>query len=1182
MPTVGGDIPHGHNIPFALGQVWGLKVDNQIDIDTDSYEVRQAEDGALYVGGMDIEAFNITSTNANFLSNWIHLTNPESIALVGISGTYSTIIVHKIDPKYLPNDGQSDWNQNDETASDFVKNRTHYEIPEVATVLQLEDSDENVWRVYYNWKHNKPYTLRIDGVVYSFDSMTEGGYYSPAGQNVWYLGEKVMVGGASMKVLEWVDYPFSMFGIIPSMRDEKFLYIQFEDATPNHTIEVIEVEGKIHYLDPKYIKDMYYEEDVKQDISGMKFGPLEVNVDYAGEHGSTIPFERGQIWRVNHIGDSTSYNNIDLEVKQAKDGTLYIGDIDTRTPPYYISSRESKTNWSFNNLKQPGAYTITGVSGYITTETKIHHLDPKYIKDMYYEEDVESTIVNNASVTFEEAGPVFNPFPIEIIEGDIYTVTWDGTTYECTAYVVPGPNAPSIGNGFIAGVGGGGSDEPFFITVSASDVVLICPETGTHTISISTIHKNIKTIDPKYIKDMYYDNGTTVIELMPSQTINGFAPIEESFYGIETPFLLNLFVGITYTVNWDGTEYECICKNIPGTPLTYIGNSNYIDMQSGGDIPFAIGGVPGQYVFIQTESSEESHTISITEIKHDLKQIDKKYLPIMEDKVIFSNDAVVNDNVYFNEKKLVGEYFVIFDGVKETVTFVDNYDYSFAVGSSFAIETWNAENDEDGLRIECDDGEHSLIIKEISGVIKEEYLPNIQSDWNASEGETGYIKNRTHYDETVVLFSERFIKDDTGYFRCIFDTYEEAGQKFRNIIDNYEMVNIEINNNSIATLFSRFYDGYYNLCLDESREIEVLQNSIRGTSGNTIIFFPEVLGLSADVEYYDIRLTVGKIHHLDPKYIKDMYYDSIKYVRKTRDELSDIYKGVHYPYFEFGVPVEGVTFKVVADGIVYDNVPIRLVDIAGGDIWGIGDYYNVGPNNPWQTNEYGFCFSGHGLMSNKDFFPNGIQSIEVYAIEGDLKRIDPKYLPNNGQSDWNQNISSAPDYIKNRTHYEFQPGWTQINLIDDDWGSKATCKLSSTPIEWSKDNSYQVRVDGVEYEFDGMTLYTNLNIFGSNDLYYIGAEYVPYNPNIDFLQYPFCFVTLDFENIYAVFEDGTLNHTVEFFDSNVVVKQIDSKYLPIATDDDIMDMLAEISIIEPLATSDGSIYTNKNGDIYTL
>jgi hypothetical protein len=31
-----------------------------------------------------------------------------------------------------------------------------------------------------------------------------------------------------------------------------------------------------------------------------------------------------------------------------------------------------------------------------------------------------------------------------------------------------------------------------------------------------------------------------------------------------------------------------------------------------------------------------------------------------------------------------------------------------------------------------------------------------------------------------------------------------------------------------------------------------------------------------------------------------------------------------------------------------------------------------------------------------------------------------------------------------------------------------------------------------------------------------------------------------------------------------------------------MDMLAEINIIEPLATSDGSIYTNKNGDIYTL
>ena len=35
--------------------------------------------------------------------------------------------IHKLDPKYLPDQTQPDWNQNDETAEDHIKNRTHYE-----------------------------------------------------------------------------------------------------------------------------------------------------------------------------------------------------------------------------------------------------------------------------------------------------------------------------------------------------------------------------------------------------------------------------------------------------------------------------------------------------------------------------------------------------------------------------------------------------------------------------------------------------------------------------------------------------------------------------------------------------------------------------------------------------------------------------------------------------------------------------------------------------------------------------------------------------------------------------------------------------------------------------------------------------------------------------------------------
>ena len=51
-------------------------------------------------------------------------------------------------------------------------------------------------------------------------------------------------------------------------------------------------------------------------------------------------------------------------------------------------------------------------------------------------------------------------------------------------------------------------------------------------------------------------------------------------------------------------------------------------------------------------------------------------------------------------------------------------------------------------------------------------------------------------------------------------------------------------------------------------------------------------------------------------------------------------------------------------------------------------------------------------------------------------------------------------------------------------------------------------------------------------------------------------------------------------DKSEVATKIDRS--EIATDDDIMDVLTEMNYIEPISASDGSIYTNKDGEIYIL
>lgn len=160
-----------------------------------------------------------------------------------------------------------------------------------------------------------------------------------------------------------------------------------------------------------------------------------------------------------------------------------------------------------------------------------------------------------------------------------------------------------------------------------------------------------------------------------------------------------------------------------------------------------------------------------------------------------------------------------------------------------------------------------------------------------------------------------------------------------------------------------------------------------------------------------------------------------------------------------------------------------------------------------------------GIKVNSDIVEH---TVSIDLIESKLKQIDPKYIKD--------------------MYYEEPKKWIQVELIDDDWSGKATCKLSSTPIEWAKNNSYKIRVDGVIYEFDGMDLFGFTNATGG-DVYYIGEQYAPFNTNMSFDQYPFCLFTQDFVNIYAVFEDATLNHTVDFFESEAKIKYLDSKFI---------------------------------------
>lgn len=125
---------------------------------------------------------------------------------------------------------------------------------------------------------------------------------------------------------------------------------------------------------------------------------------------------------------------------------------------------------------------------------------PAYVKNRTHYECTEMvTIVPEQSLEFIADNPEYIYDVEDLVEGEAYTVFFNGIKYTCIAYIADGPNTPVIGNGALVGVDGGNS-EPF-LAVTIDREMLIFAEAGTHTISIKKSVEAIVTIDEKFIPD---------------------------------------------------------------------------------------------------------------------------------------------------------------------------------------------------------------------------------------------------------------------------------------------------------------------------------------------------------------------------------------------------------------------------------------------------------------------------------------------------------------------------------------------------------------------------------------------------------------------------------------------------------------------------------------------------------
>ena len=399
-------------------------------------------------------------------------------------------------------------------------------------------------------------------------------------------------------------------------------------------------------------------------------------------------------------------------------------------------------------------------------------------------------------------------------------------------------------------------------------------------IEVCTVEHNFKYLDHKYIKDMYYDNGSTTTLLVDNQTVTGFEVIEDPIYAVQNPFSFSPVVGATYTVTWDGTDYECTASVVD--VFTYIGNINYLFMQSGGDIPFAI--VFNEDIFLVTESTEESHTISITEVVHDMKQLDEKYLPILEEKnkEIFSIHNISTGEYETDIVLSEGTYNVIVDDTVMKADFINNgggivnqndlcFIASFDGGIFFGFQ---------------DDEPHSVKIEIPQNVIKEEYLPESVTatpNWNAAEGEDGYIENRTHYEDGDCVL--RFTAVNNGSSYSYVSDYETLQPYIDLVNSGATTVYVKMNDVIVETT-PGYYDIAFSLYYGEGFTTgnRLVVNYQGGTHGTTLRVYPKLVDPEYSADTVDICILTTNYYELkqiDEKFLPDSAKDTVRYVKQT-------------------------------------------------------------------------------------------------------------------------------------------------------------------------------------------------------------------------------------------------------------------------------------------------------------
>ena len=130
-----------------------------------------------------------------------------------------------------------------------------------------------------------------------------------------------------------------------------------------------------------------------------------------------------------------------------------------------------------------------------------------------------------------------------------------------------------------------------------------------------------KPLTYDYMPEGYPSKAMGTVTLMEEQEL-GFIS-SEGAYVAQAPNALEIVEGQTYAVNWDGTEYDCVCR-LYANGNSILGNTSIMGAGDDTGEPFLY--MPTERAFVTLDASA-SHTISVKRIVETVTPMAEEFLP---------------------------------------------------------------------------------------------------------------------------------------------------------------------------------------------------------------------------------------------------------------------------------------------------------------------------------------------------------------------------------------------------------------------------------------------------------------------------------------------------------------------------------------------------------------------------